>query len=249
MIRSNLVEYEPVIIEFRDKIELKPGESVYLPCKVVSPSGASPIVSWSKNHRELKLDLLDTRVLVDENNSLIIQNVTSDDEALYSCRATNPHTGRSVAKDSQLLVRSNTANSANEITASPGSPLLMDSGETAKLTCRLSHRANQHTTWLKDNVKIESDHTKYEIQEENEQSSLLIKSVSVNDAGNYTCRVAIPDEKKDLNRTIELRVKDNDLSCQDNTSYTHCKIIALKGLCSKWGKFCCRTCRQYSRSP
>ena len=66
-----------------------------------------PSVSWFKNHRELAFDLFDTRLFVDEDNSLIIHNVSFKDEAVYSCRASNVRTGKATVRESNIVIHGN----------------------------------------------------------------------------------------------------------------------------------------------
>lgn len=61
-----------------------------LPCKVYGHP--EPIVSWFKKYSEITADSLQNsknRIIIAQNNSLIIHNVTDTDEATYSCRATS----------------------------------------------------------------------------------------------------------------------------------------------------------------
>lgn len=73
-----------------------------LSCKV---SGYPiPVVSWFKNHHQITFDSNEKRVIISENNSLIILNVTEKDEAIYSCRASSP-TGKAVVKECNVYVK------------------------------------------------------------------------------------------------------------------------------------------------
>jgi hypothetical protein len=44
-------------------------------------------------------------MILDENNSLIIQNLTLNDEAVFSCRAYTEKTGKAVVKEGKLIVQ------------------------------------------------------------------------------------------------------------------------------------------------
>ena len=76
------------------------GDRLILPCKVTGYP--VPNVVWFKNRHELALDKSDSRVVINDNNSLTIFNLTDKDEAVYSCRASNSK-GKAVVKESTVF--------------------------------------------------------------------------------------------------------------------------------------------------
>lgn len=81
-------------------MEFMEGDKLVLPCKV---SGYPvPTVNWFKNRHELTLEGNDEKMLMNENNSLIIFNLTDKDEAIYSCRASNSK-GKAVVRESTVF--------------------------------------------------------------------------------------------------------------------------------------------------
>ncbi len=94
-------DLDPITEHFEDKVELIAGENLILPCIVAG--NPDPLVSWFKNNDHLKFDLFETRVFVNENNSLVIQNISQLDSGMYSCRASYKN-GKDVRKESQVIV-------------------------------------------------------------------------------------------------------------------------------------------------
>jgi hypothetical protein len=99
--------------------------------------------------------------------------------------------------------------------------------------------------WLKNDVELEPNDEKYEL----DKTVLNILNVDVSDAGKYTCRVLVTtstNQQIEMSKTIDVRVVNRNapVDCDDTSSHTHCKLVVMKGLCSKWGKFCCKSCRQ-----
>ncbi len=95
----------PIIEEFKDGASVFKGETLVLPCKV---SGYPlPTVTWFKNHQEIqfKAQSADERVrTASNNNSLIIADVSDEDEGIYSCRASNSF-GKAVVKECNVIVK------------------------------------------------------------------------------------------------------------------------------------------------
>ena len=79
-------------------MEFMEGDKLVLPCKV---SGYPlPVVTWFKNRHELTFS--EGKIVMNENNSLIIFNLTDKDEAIYSCRASNSK-GKAVVRESTVF--------------------------------------------------------------------------------------------------------------------------------------------------
>lgn len=97
---------DPIIEEFKHYIELNHGEKLILPCKV--SGNPLPTVTWFKNHREISFDPYDvsSRVQLGQNNTLIINNISERDEAIYSCRASSRN-GKAVVKESNVVIYGN----------------------------------------------------------------------------------------------------------------------------------------------
>lgn len=94
----------PIIEEFKDGASVFKGETLVLPCKV---SGYPlPTVTWFRNHQEIQFKTQSSteRVRTASNNSLIISDVSDEDEGIYSCRATNSF-GKAVVKECNVIVK------------------------------------------------------------------------------------------------------------------------------------------------
>ena len=76
------------------------GDKLILPCKVTGYP--MPTVTWFKNRHEFTFDKTNSRVIMNENNSLVIFNLTDKDEAIYSCRASN-NKGKAAVKESTVF--------------------------------------------------------------------------------------------------------------------------------------------------
>ena len=93
----------PSIEDFATSLEFNEGEKLVLSCLV---SGhPKPAISWFKNHHEISFKAFDRKVLLGQNNSLIIFNLTDKDEAIYSCRASNSK--GSAVKETSIKVNGN----------------------------------------------------------------------------------------------------------------------------------------------
>ena len=77
-----------------------------------------------------------------------------------------------------------------------------------------------------------------------DKTILNIYNIDMKDAGRYTCRIIV--DKLEVSKSVNVKVIDRNaqVDCEDTSSYTHCKLVVVKGLCNKWGQFCCKSCRQ-----
>lgn len=121
----------------------------------------------------------------------------------------------------------------------PESPIF-SVGSEGKLSCLIEKGVSPaQIEWFKDGARLESN-KKFKI----DKTMLLIKNVRTDDAGLYSCEIQVRDTKtmKEVNvKVIDQSIK---IDCEDKSSYNDCKLVVSKGLCFKWAKFCCRTCRQ-----
>jgi hypothetical protein len=131
-----------------------------------------------------------------------------------------------------------------EIEFEPALPVFII-GSQGRLICRAVDNPNvNRVSWYKNGVRLRSN-KKYKIEKE----ILTIYRVASEDAGKYVCRLNVARSYatrgvflKVIGGNINYLEEEND--CEDKSSYTDCKLIVSETLCSKWGKYCCRSCRE-----
>jgi hypothetical protein len=113
-------------------------------------------------------------------------------------------------------------------------------GSDGKLTCIVENSYTEPViNWFKNEVSL-TPGEKISL----EGSNLWVKSISSRDAGKYACSVGGGDKK--VTKSVDVRVidKNKKIDCEDKSSYNNCKLVVSKGLCYKFAKHCCKTCKQ-----
>uniref|UniRef100_UPI003AACDCA7 contactin-1a-like n=1 Tax=Centroberyx gerrardi TaxID=166262 RepID=UPI003AACDCA7 len=145
-----------------------------------------PSFSWSKGTELLSNS---TRVLIWEDGSLEILNVTRADEGRYTCFAENDR-GKANSTGSLSITE------ATKITLAP-SNADVTAGESARMQCAASHDSSLDITfiWSLDGRVIDLHKNSQHYERTPNGSSngeLLIKNAQLKHAGRYTCTAQTP---------------------------------------------------------
>ncbi|KAM9752126.1 contactin-4 isoform 1-T1 [Menidia menidia] len=156
------------------------GGDVLIECKPrMSPRG---VISWRKGKEALRES---HRVMVLDNGSLRISNVTKMDAGLYTCVARNQFGVASSA--GSLLVKEPT------VITSPAGHLDVTVGESIVLPCQVSHDPSLDLkfTWFFNEQLIHfgSHGTYFEKVGGRSAGDIMIRNIQLRHAGKYTCAV------------------------------------------------------------
>ncbi|XP_012697891.1 contactin-1a [Clupea harengus] len=144
-----------------------------------------PLFSWSKETEMLSNS---SRILIWEDGSLEILNLTKGDDGRYTCFAENER-GRANSTGSLSI------KDATMITLAPSSADV-PVGEDVRMQCAASHDSALDITfiWSLDGRAIDFDRERehYERVEGDSSGEMQIKSTQLKHAGHYTCTAQTP---------------------------------------------------------
>ncbi|KAL2093610.1 hypothetical protein ACEWY4_010922 [Coilia grayii] len=144
-----------------------------------------PVFSWSKGTELLSNS---SRILIWEDGSLEIHNVTKADEGSYTCFAENDR-GKGNSTGTLLVT------DATKITLAP-SNADVTVGEGVRMQCAASHDSTLDITfiWSLDGRAIDFDRERahYERVDGDSGGEMLIKHTQLKHAGRYTCTAQTP---------------------------------------------------------
>ncbi|KAH7975126.1 hypothetical protein HPB49_024198 [Dermacentor silvarum] len=179
-----LVKDAPRLQPFYFPREHPPGESVVVTC--VASRGSQPMkFAWLKNGVDLKLgsNKATPKMFTESVSALTIPNVSAEDVANYTCRATNA--AGSDSYTAELIV---TEGPKIQPFSFPNDAQL---GKDAAVSC-FAVRGHQPLkfSWLKNGVRADGI-ANVEVEEiAGKISTLTLRKVSAADIGNYTCHVS-----------------------------------------------------------
>ncbi|KAH7966798.1 hypothetical protein HPB49_019604 [Dermacentor silvarum] len=179
-----LVKDAPRLQPFNFPREHPPGETVVVTC--VASRGSQPMkFTWLKNGVDLKLgsSKATPKMFTESVSALTIPNVSAEDVANYTCRATNA--AGSDSYTAELIV---TEGPKIQPFSFPNDAQL---GKDAAVSC-FAVRGHQplQFSWLKNGVRADGI-SNVEVEEiAGKISTLTLRKVSAADIGNYTCHVA-----------------------------------------------------------
>lgn len=195
---SSLLVVRPNIIitnemEQGKGVVMEIGKIIVLQCNVSSPISVELV--WYKDHALINPS--SRIIIIPENNSLVIHNITLKDAGLYTC-AVNEYTNFTIEVSAKT-----------EIVQFERSLSLVQ-GKTLILHCQTSGAPLPILTWYKDGLLI--DETESRIKFESDEThvpnaKLIIKNLDYVDRANYTC-FADNGVGESVNSTILVRVKD-----------------------------------------
>ncbi|KFQ66620.1 Contactin-6, partial [Pelecanus crispus] len=156
------------------------GGEVTIGCK---PS-ASPraVITWRKGSEVLRQN---KRIILLEDGSLRLYNITKSDAGVYTCVATNQF---GVAKNSgNLIVKERT------VITTPPSNMDVTVGESIVLPCQVSHDPSIHVvfTWSFNGNTIDFNRGIHHFERIGRESvgDLMIRNIQLHHSGKYTCMV------------------------------------------------------------
>uniref|UniRef100_A0A4W5QUR0 Contactin 1 n=1 Tax=Hucho hucho TaxID=62062 RepID=A0A4W5QUR0_9TELE len=170
---------------------------VVLECRPKAAPKAS--LSWSKGSELL---FNSSRMLIWEDGSLEILNVTRADEGRYTCFAEND---RGKANSTGFL----SITEATKITLAP-SNADVTAGESASMQCAASHDLTLDITfvWTMDgrSIDFDRDGSHYERNPNGGSSGeLVIKNTQLNHSGRYTCTAQTPVDNVSASADLVVR--------------------------------------------
>ncbi|KAL0968766.1 hypothetical protein UPYG_G00271410 [Umbra pygmaea] len=166
-----------------------------------------PSLTWSKG---TELLFNSTRVLIWEDGSLEILNVTRADEGEYTCFAEND---RGKANSTGYL----SITEATKITLAPSSADVKV-GEDTNMQCAASHDSSLDITfvWTVDGhaIDFDRDSSHYELNPTGGASAeLLIKNTQLKHYGRYSCTAQTPVDNVTASADLVVRVGQKNFAC------------------------------------
>lgn len=138
------------------------------------------------------------KVYIQDGRKLILQDIRGDTlKAKYFC------------KKEEKVVKRYHFNVAPYLYKPEKASQTVTEGGFIEIKCTVLFGAENSTidwTWTKNGTDLSTDVDKYEIKKSNNQSSLIIKKVSKEDKGDFTCEAK--NTVGEHSETIQLRVKD-----------------------------------------
>ncbi|XP_070825246.1 neural cell adhesion molecule L1.2 isoform X1 [Chaetodon trifascialis] len=175
-----------------------PGETVKLDCQ--ADGIPSPTISWTMNGIPISATDKDSRRTLTASGSLILEDVTFGDTAIYQCRASNKH-GTILSNTNVYVIEL-----PPQILTDDGSTYTFTEGKKALLDCETFGSPKPKVIW-------ESSRTAFLLADPRvnllTNGGLEISNVTHDDEGYYTCSVqnsnlSVSAELEVLNRTVIL---------------------------------------------
>lgn len=159
----------------------------------------TPRVEWQRKMRESFMPIPKSpRFRTTLNGSLTILNVTVEDKTDYSCIVYNTITNKE-SRTIKLNVNV-PARILNWFATVSG-----DAGNTTKLECNATGNEMLKFTWLKNDLKINVN-GRVNIKQTFTSSYLIIRGITIKDAGQYICEVK--NKFGEDSRKLTLKVRD-----------------------------------------
>jgi len=196
---------------------------VTMNCSVVSDLSEKLTVIWKKNNVDLGQNVYsgDQRISQDENYSLVIRNVTLDDEGTYTCVAFTESTVSNPATDSGLLSVSGIPPVLSKLD-SVSEQIMLEESET-RLACQvLQGYEAPKVSWFKDGLPLETSED-VEIQ----PGGLSIKQTRPLDSGDYACKAVNSWGSDSVEFSVLVRHKTKILSGPVYVEYSHGTEVLL----------------------
>lgn len=154
-----------------------------------------PTLTWFRDGVEIKPDDHFTMEFTEDEGvgSLIIFETNPEDDAEYTCQATNI-AGEAVSRADIFLQPK--PRKLGEVGEAPRFtedlvPLSVTEGDSVNLTCRVTGEPQPRVTWFRNDRPVDSGE-KVSIDFDDGVCTLLIREVTVIDTAMYTCRASNP---------------------------------------------------------
>ncbi|CAF0864587.1 unnamed protein product [Brachionus calyciflorus] len=211
-------------------IKVNKNDMVHMKCDYSSGS-PEPNISWFFN--DTKIDTLDQKYSI-ESNKLLIKKASENNNGVFKCILSN-----GFFEDKSLLFNLKVQERV-VIRFYPENPVFLV-GKEGRITCVIDNGAvSSELIWLKNDAPLKIGQ-KYQT----DKNDLIIKNVKTSDSGKYSCSVNYNGEEK-VTKSVDVKVIDKSIKieCEDKSSYNNCKLVVSRGLCGKFAKYCCKTCKQ-----
>ncbi|KAK3581415.1 hypothetical protein CHS0354_016277 [Potamilus streckersoni] len=228
--RFKVIVQEPIrILPTPDTIIVKPGHTAFLHCQ--AQGNPQPRISWTKKNELIQSG---GRFNVFENGTLLIAHTQPEDIDFYVCRAENGISvavQRTVRLSLKEMLMAKIVNHQNQVTE----------GGRISLHCSGSGFPTPTVQWEKMGRPVTTGGNVYV-----SDGRLVIRDVTPEDTGVYTCIVSNNEEKIESSTTIQVMPKDVQAdTCKDIAGEGKCRLIVYAGLCSykMYSTICCNSCQ------
>ncbi|XP_068615996.1 cell surface glycoprotein MUC18-like [Brachionichthys hirsutus] len=147
------------------KGKVKEGDSIELHCR---DNGNTPSSLISIRHVETDESW--------DNNMLVLDNVTRLNSGVYQCTSLDMETFDEIAGETTVFV-----NYIDAAVLIPEDIAIVTQGQELTATCNALSSLQTRAVWFKNGEEVSKDH------------SLMLKNVSFDTAGTYTCVVTVPE--------------------------------------------------------
>ncbi|XP_054612208.1 netrin receptor DCC isoform X2 [Dunckerocampus dactyliophorus] len=175
------------------------GDTALLRCEVSGEP--TPVIRWQKNRDDLPLTFdPSSRLVVLPSGSLQVSRVQPPDSATYRCLADNPGSTRT-GTDAELRVLPEPGLNRNLQFLQRPLRVTAVLGTDAVLECSISGYPTPSIQWRRGDEVIETRNKKYSLLA---GSNLIIRSVTDDDSGSYSCTAA--NKNHNITASAELSV-------------------------------------------
>ncbi|KJH44302.1 immunoglobulin I-set domain protein [Dictyocaulus viviparus] len=182
----------PQFTEILKPLEVTEGQSFQ--AHVTVTGSPAPNVVWLKDNVPVELD--STHVICKDHGdgqfTLVINNAQVSDIGSYSCRASNEAGIAETEAKFSVIEELLSPHFEEKLT-----PLEVDMGKPAMLSCTVIGKPEPEVTWFKDGVAIQIDHDHFSRKDSIGEHALIIKNLRVEDVGSYSCE-AVNKAGKDI---------------------------------------------------
>eukprot|EP00094_Tigriopus_californicus_P007073 TCALIF_06809-PA protein Name:"Similar to LAC Lachesin (Schistocerca americana)" AED:0.10 eAED:0.10 QI:0/0.83/0.71/1/0.83/0.85/7/550/467 len=154
------------------QIVVKRGTTVSLSCE--ARGHPQPQLSWSKSH-----DQMPKSDITSSGSTLILADVTRHHAGVYKCHASNG-VGQDATQDIHLQVLYEPEVKAERPVVHGGV------GYQVELVCLVYSEPAADVLWYKDTMLLDSNGKRY-MQQKGNRFTMLIRSLELDDFGNYSC--------------------------------------------------------------
>ncbi|XP_058473190.1 netrin receptor DCC isoform X4 [Solea solea] len=188
------------------------GDTALLRCEVSGEP--TPVIRWQKNRDDLPVAFdPDSRLAVLPSGSLQVSRVQPPDSATYRCLADNPGSTRTGA-DAELRVLPEPGLSRGLQWLQRPSRVTALLGTDAILECSVSGYPTPSFQWRRGEELIQSWNKKFSLLA---GSNLIIRSVSDDDSGSYSCTATNKNENVSAHTELSVLVPPQFLNYPTNS--------------------------------
>ncbi|XP_056874779.1 netrin receptor DCC isoform X2 [Takifugu flavidus] len=188
------------------------GDTALLECKV--SGDPSPVIRWQKNREDLPVTFdPNSHLAMLPSGSLQVSRVQPPDSAMYRCLADNPGSSRT-GSDAELRVLPEPGLPRSLQFLQRPSKVTALLGTDVVLECSVSGYPTPSIQWRKGEELIQSWNKKYSLLV---GSNLLIRSVTDDDSGSYSCTAANRNQNITAQAELGVLVPPQFLNYPTNT--------------------------------